>query len=74
MTAPAAFERERRDSVGAFMIYGDRKAAPFVMLRSGLSHNGGHVQYILSPAEAKQLGEALVALAEFAAVPLPGDR
>lgn len=73
MSAPAVFERERRVSVGEFTIYVDRKASAFVSLRSGLSHRGGSTQWIMSPADAKALGEHLIAAAEFGSIPMPAD-
>lgn len=65
------FERERMLTVGEFLLNADRKAAPFVCMSSGLSHRGGRVQWIMSPAEAKALGERLIDAAEFASQPMP---
>lgn len=70
---PTTFERERRGFAGPFEVYADRKDKAFIMLSSGLSHNGGRIQHLMSPAEAKALGNALIDAAEFAEHPMMGD-
>lgn len=72
-TAPTTFERDRRGFAGPFEVYADRKDKPFVMLASGLSHNGGRTQHLMTPAEAKALGNALIDAAEFADHPMMAD-
>lgn len=73
-TAPTAFQRDRHYLAGVFTIYADRKAAPFISLRSGLSHQGGHIQHILSIEEAIELRDTLSKAIDFAAVPLLGEK
>lgn len=57
-----------------FTITADRRERQFVMLRSGLSHGGGHIQYILSVAEARELASELLAAAAYAAIPTLADK
>ncbi len=66
------FQRDRLFTAGAFTLHADRKATPFISLRSGLSHKGGSIQHILSIEEARELAAELLAAADFAAKPLPG--
>lgn len=72
-TPPATFERERRGFTGPFEVCADRKDKPFISLSSGLSHNGGRIQHLMSPADAKALGNALIDAAEFAERPMMSD-
>lgn len=68
-----AFERDRHYLAGDFTVYADRKAAPFVSIRAGLSHKGGSVQHILSIEAARELRDTLTLAIDFAAKPLPGQ-
>jgi hypothetical protein len=65
------FEKQRAFTTERFTISADRMEKPFVLVRSGLSHGGGHIQYILSPEEARELANELLHAAAFAATPLP---
>lgn len=69
---PTTFERDRRGFASSFEIYADRKDKPFVMLSSGLSHNGGRIQHIMSHEDAEALGVALINAARFAREPMLG--
>ena len=59
------FEVEKRYSAGEFGIHADRRQSAFVGLHCGLSHKGGHIQWILKPEMAKKLAEELLKAAEF---------
>lgn len=68
------FEVERRYAAGEFAIHADRRQTAFVALHSGLSHKGGHIQWIMSPAAAKALAQELLKAVEFASVPTLAER
>ena len=73
MSGAPGIQRDKLFTAGHFNLYADRKAKPFVRMTSGISDRGGCTQHILSIDEARALARELMAAADFAAKPLPGE-